>query len=241
MEELNGYAVATPDGKIGNVHDFLFDDEIWAVRYIVVDTGNWLSGRKILLIPSIAGQPDWKTSTLPVRISRKQIRESPEIDVDKPISRQAEVKLYKHFNWTPYWVEPKPGFVSPVLPESEKAGGDSGNKSSHPRLQSNNNVIGYKIRATDGPIGLLDQFIVDDSNWFIRYLVVDIRARLIFWKKVLISPEWIERMNRHEPRIFVDLPKKLIKQSPNYDPEAPVNRQLEERLYDYYGRPKYWG
>jgi hypothetical protein len=101
-------------------------------------------------------------------------------------------------------------------------------------------VMGYNIQAPDGKIGQMDQFIIDDKDWFIRYMVVDIRTRLIFWKRVLVSQDWIERVSWANSTVYVDLPKELIKNSPEYDPAAPVNREYEERLYDYYGRPKYW-
>jgi hypothetical protein len=241
IKELLGYKIEAADGAIGKVHDFFFDDEIWAIRYIVVDAGSWLKDRKVLLVPSVAGDPDWKTSTVPVRLTKEQVKDSPEIDTDKPVSRQAEVELHKHFEWTPYWIVSVPGVVPPVPKEiKEEAKQEAQKERVDPHLRSVKEVAGYRVQATDGSVGHVEQFIADDTDWFIRYMVVDIRTRLIFWKKVLISPEWIDRVSWPESNIFLDLPKKMVKNSPEYNPSAPANRQFEERLYDYYGRPRYW-
>jgi len=240
-KELFGYKIQADDGEIGKVYDFYFDDEIWTVRYIVVGTGNWLKDRKVLLVPSAAGHPDWKASTLPVRLTRKQVEESPEIDMDRPVSRQAEAELHRHYEWTPYWVVSAPGAVPPVPQEiKEKAKKEAQKDRVDPHLRSVREVAGYVVQAVDGGAGHVEQFIVDDSDWFIRYMVVDIRTWLIFLRKVLISPGWIERVSWPDLKFFVNLPKKTIKNSPKYNPYAPVNRQFEERLYDYYGRPRYW-
>lgn len=241
QKELFGYKIEATDGDMGKVHDFLFDDEIWAIRYIVVETGTWLKKRKVLLVPSAAGQPDWKTSTLPVRLTKDQVKDSPEIDTDKPVSHQAEVELHKHFEWTPYWIISVPGVVPPVPKEiKEEAKKEAQKERVDVHLRSVKEVVGYHVQATDGGVGHVDQFIVDDTDWFIRYLVADIRTWLIFLRKVLISPAWIERVSWPDAKVFVDLTKTMVKHSPKYNPSAPVNRQFEERLYDYYGRPRYW-
>jgi len=59
-------------------------------------------------------------------------------------------------------------------------------------------------------------------------------------KKVLIVPQWIERIYWGAEQVHVDLSKKTVKNSPEYNPSDPVNREYEIRMYDYYGQPKYW-
>jgi hypothetical protein len=242
LKEISGYRIHAIDGDIGKVHDFLFDDEIWTIRYVVVDTGTWLSGRKVLIVPSAVERPEWETQTLFVNLMKDQVKDSPEIDADKPVSRQAEVVLHQHFDWAPYWIVPSTGITPPIPPELESPEEESVPQQERvdPHLRSMKEVMGYNIQAPDGKIGQMDQFIIDDKDWFIRYMVVDIRTRLIFWKRVLVSQDWIERVSWANSTVYVDLPKELIKNSPEYDPAAPVNREYEERLYDYYGRPKYW-
>jgi hypothetical protein len=242
LKEISGYRIHAIDGDIGNVDDFLFDDEIWAIRYVVMDTGACLPGRKVLLVPSAVEQPEWETQTLHMNLMKDQVKESPEIDADKPVSRQAEVALHQYFDWAPYWIVGPSGITPPIPPELERAEEESVSEQGRadPHLRSMKEVMGYHIQAPDGKIGQMDQFIVDDKDWFIRYMVVDIRTRLIFWKRILVSQDWIERVSWANSTVYVDLPKELIKNSPEYDPTAPVNREYEERLYDYYGRPKYW-
>lgn len=245
LKELSGYTILAKDGDIGNVHDFFFDDEIWAIRYIVVDTGTWLPGRKVLLIPSTVEQPEWETNALPVRLKKEQVKNSPEIDADKPVSRQAEIELHKHYNWVPYWVVPPHGIAPRISHKEEEKKEEKEEKHVleservDPHLRSVKEVTGYHIQAADGEIGHVEEFIADDADWFIRYMVVDTRNWLP-GKKVLVPPSWIDRVSWADSKVYVDLPRELIKNSPEFDPAAPVNRQYEERFYDYYGRPKYW-
>lgn len=106
-------------------------------------------------------------------------------------------------------------------------------------LRSLHNLVGYRIHATDGPIGHVEDFILRDDDWMIRYLVVDTRNWLS-GKCVLISPEGVRDIGWEEREVWVDVPKQTVEDSPPYDPSAPVNREYEMRIYDYCGRPKYW-
>jgi len=239
IKEIKGYKISATDGNIGRVHDFFFDDEIWAVRYFVVDLGTWIPGRKVLIIPSVFGEAEWKTLSIPVKLTKDQIRQSPDMSTDIPVSRQEEIKLHEHYTWVPYWTAPPPGVAPPVeLLQDEKAD-EKELQHSDPHLRSVHEVSGYHIQASDGGIGHVEEFIVDDTDWFIRYLVIDTRNWLP-GRKVLVSPGWIDSISWRESKVFVNLPKEMIKKSPEYDPSAPVNREYEERLYDFYGRPKYW-
>jgi hypothetical protein len=83
------------DGQLGTVSDFLFDDASWLIRWLVVDTGNWLSGRKVLLPPSVLGHLDESESRFFVRLTKQQVRESPAIDTDQPVSRQTEIQYLR--------------------------------------------------------------------------------------------------------------------------------------------------
>ena len=106
-------------------------------------------------------------------------------------------------------------------------------------LRSMKELRGYSIHATDGDIGSVHGFYFDDHYWTIRYLVVDTRNWLP-GKKVLIASDWIKQVS-WPGEAYVDMTRKQIEDSPEFDPSAPVNREYEERLYDFYGRAKYWG
>jgi len=243
VKELFGYKFEARDGEIGKVHDLYFDDLTWEIRYLVADTGKWLPGRKVLIIPSALGEPNWRSRNFPVQLTKDQIMKSPDIDLDKPVSRQHELKLHQHHNWAPYWIRyAAPGTVS-VRPaphaeeEKEKEATPEVEGDSH--LRSAKEVIGYHIQARDGEIGHVEDFIMEDMKEVIRYMIVDTKNWLP-GKDVLISPLWIEKVSWKDAKVFIGLLRETIKDSPEYNPAEPINRRYEERLYDFYGRPKYW-
>lgn len=242
-KELQGYKILATDGQIGKVGDFFFDDLAWTIRYLVADTGSWLIEKEVLISPTALVQPDWSHRIFPVNLSQKQIENSPEIDADRPVSRQHEVRLNKYYNWPLYWTEPGSPVAPPPFGAGEEEAVDveedeqAGDQDLH--LRSTKEVMKYRIRAIDGEIGHLEDFILDDEIWTIRYLVIDTRNWLP-GKKVLVAPGWIKRIDWAGAQVHVELVQESIEKSPEYDPSSPVNREYEERLYDFYGRPKYW-
>lgn len=237
---LYGYNIRATDGEIGKVHEFYFDDESWAIRYFVIDTGTWLRDRKVLISPVTIGKPDYQKKVFPVTISKEQMRNSPEADERKPVSRQHEMDLAAYYGWPMHWTyggfyniaPPPPGYETERELKYEEEEND-------PHLRSTREVAGYHIQAADGEIGHVDDFIVDDGNWSIRYVVVDTRNWLP-GRKVLLAPQWISEISWDERKVYTDLLMEEIKNSPEFDPSAPVSKEYEERLYDYYGRSKYW-
>jgi hypothetical protein len=242
IKELHGYTVRATDGDIGTVHEFYFDDHTWTIRYLVVDTGGWLSGRPVLLSTLALGQPDWEERVFPVLLTREQVEHSPDIATHKPVSRQMEGDLHAYYGWSPYWrtsmstLGAGAAAVAHVISGTEEGSGEPGRD---PHLRSTRQVSGYHIQASDGEIGHVEDFIAEDEAWVVRYIVVDTRNWLP-GRKVLVAPAWIERVSWAERKVHVDLTRETIKHSPEFDPSAPVNREYELRLYDYYGRPKYW-
>lgn len=231
---LMGYTIGAKDGELGSVHDFLFDDERWITRYLVVDTRQWLPGRKVLIAGSVLGAPSLADKVFPVALSKDQVRNSPVIDADKPISRRQEQLLVDYYQWVPYWGG---GSVAPVVTEAETHRTEEAKKEGDPHLRSVREVTGYSIHATDGSVGHVGDFILEDTNWAIRSLVVDTRAWLP-GRDVLISPKSIREIRWAERAVYVELTRDEVKNSHEYDPTAPVNSRFEERLYDYYGRPR---
>jgi len=232
---LFGHTISARDGEIGKVHNFLFDDQLWIVRYLVAETGGWLSSRRVLISPLAFGQPDWEQRLLPVSLSKDQVRDSPDVDTDKPVSRQQEILMNRYYGWPYYWtVEPFPvsvGFTAPSIDPTppEQPLGD-------PHLRSVREVIGYHILASDGEIGHVRDFIVEDRTWAVSYMVVD-TGDWLPGKEVLVTPQRIDAVSWEQRQVVVALSRDRIQRSPGYDPSAPVNRGYEIRLYDYYGRP----
>lgn len=238
---LTNYKIESKDGHVGQVHSFLFDDEKWIVRYLVVDIGHWLTGRKVLIIPSALGKPEGQDRVFPVDLTREEISNSPDISTDQPISRQQETDLHKYYNWAAYWGGPLGLAATPIgpipSPDELKPSVSTAERENH--LRSTKEVIGYTIQASDGKIGRVDDFIIHQENWIIRYMVVD-TTHWFAGKKVLIPPDWIKEISWANAEVSVDVTKETVKKSPEFNPSAPVNREYEIRLYDYYGRPKYW-
>ena len=243
-KDLKGNTIVATDGDIGKVDDFYFDDESWTIRYLVADTGDWLLRRKVLLSPVALGKADFASGRFKVTLTKKQIEGSPSIDTDKPVSRQHEAYYHDYYGYPYYWTGPflwGPMYCPqiPVLDqkrieerraEREEAG--------DLHLRSANKVTGYHIEATDGDVGHVEDFILDNETWEIRYLVVDTRNWLP-GKKVLIAPRWIDRVSWDDSKVYVSLSREAIKNAPEYHPDA-LNREYEEKLHNHYDRPKYW-
>lgn len=243
VNELTGYVLEAEDGEIGRCKDFLFDDEKWVIRYMVADTRKWLPGRKVLISPISLGEPRWSERRLPVRLTKGQVRESPPLDEHAPVSRQYEMGWHNYYGWSYYWAghdlwgpaaTPAELYRKPRPQEATKE-----KVSHHDFLRSFDEISGYRIHATDGEIGHVEDLVVDDTSWLVRYVVIDTRNWLP-GRKVLVSPAWVSDVEWPQRRVTFDLTREAIKDSPPFDPAIPVNRRYEERLYDYYGRPHYW-
>jgi sporulation protein YlmC with PRC-barrel domain len=243
VSDLKGLTIAATDGDIGSVQDLYFDDISWTVRYLVVDTGGWLPGRQVLISPMAttgAGAHD----RIPVRLTRAQVEQSPSVESDEPVNRQYELRYSRYYGYPDYWAGPYRWGATPyadeVIPTPPDLTVESvPPESGDPHLRSARDVIGYYLEATDGDLGHVDDFTVDDREWAIRYMVVDTRN---WWpgKKVLVSPEWIREVSWPDSRVYVDLSREGIKSAPEFDPARPLEREYEGRLYDHHRRRRYW-
>jgi len=253
--ELKGVTIQATDGDIGSVQDLYFDDHLWTVRYLVVDTGTWLPGRQVLISP-FAFRAVSGASRLQTTLRKDQIENSPSVDTDRPVNRQGEIEYSRYYGYPYYWVGPyRWGEVAyPSIPDLAYAGVPvtplQPNKveeemlarereSVNPNLRSARDVMGYYIQATDGDLGHVEDFLVDDETWAIRYIIVDTRNWLP-GRKVLVSPEWIQRVSWEDSKVYMDLAKRHIEAAPEFDSSVPLGREHEELLYDHLGRPKYW-
>ena len=238
---VSGYTLGSLDGEIGKVEEFLFDDQYWTVRYLVANTGGWLTGRQILIAPYALVAVDKVKRDLAVKLTKSEIEGSPTLESNKPVSRQFEQTYYEYYGWPVYWngfnmwggdaylVHDQVGAIPPVEP----------NKDFDPHLRSTNAVEGYHIQATDGEIGHVEDFVIDDDTWAIRYLIVDTKN----WrpgKRILLSPQWIDKVSWNESKVFVNLTRETIKQAPEYKDGDPITRSFEADLHKYYDRQGYW-
>jgi hypothetical protein len=261
VQELHGCAIRATDGAIGHVKDIYFDDHNWVVRYFVVETGNWLSSRKVLISPIAIGKPDWAAKVLPASITKEQVKNSPDIDTDKPVSRQHEMQYLGYYGYPYYWgggglwgSAAYPGAMltgvgydrsgaNYLLEQAEDAREEAAEEqrldNGDPYLRSSNALIRYFIEASDGGMGHAKALLVDEDTWAIRYLIVETSN---WWggHQVLIAVQWIEEINWSNATISVNLTREAVKAAPAYDSSLPLNREHEVDLYRHHGRAGYW-
>lgn len=254
-KSLHNFELRARDGTLGKVKDLIFDDLRWTVRYAVVDTGAWLMSRKVLISTTALAGSEWDKKILDVNLTKDQVKNSPTLDTEQPVSREYETTLNRYYGWPNYWTGvgfgvggvavaepmaiPAPELTgrgaSVAVPAPTRGrmapGGD-------PALRSANEVAGYHIEALDGSIGHVEDFLIDDRSWDLRYIVIDTRNWLP-GKKVVISPEWISDVKWSQSTVYVDLPREDIKDSPEYDSSKPMSFSYSETLHDYYERPRY--
>ncbi len=238
---LKGYKLHSLDGEIGKVKEFYFDDHHWTIRYLIADTGNWLTGRQVLISPHALIAVNKEEGYVTVDLTRKQIEDSPSLDSDKPVSRQFEKLYYEYYGWPMYWNGPYMWGPYPniVNNRTKRREFTHAKKAWDSHLRSTEYVSGYDIQATDGEIGHVEDFIIDDEMWTIRYLIIDTRN---WWpgKKVLVSPQWIERVSWDDSKVFINLLREAIRQSPEYNEESLLTRDYETGLHQHYNRQGYW-
>lgn len=249
VKDLRGYAIRATDGVIGKVDDLYFDDEDWAIRYLIVDTGGWLSGRKVLISPLAIGDPDWAAQQVPVSLTKAQVEKSPDIDTRKPVSRQHETEYLRYYGYPDYWggaglwgMGAYPGSLTTegrIEEEMKTRRTPAMHSFADCHLRSCQAVIGYHIHATDGDIGHVRDLLVDEHSWAIRYLIVNTSN---WWggHDVLVAPQWIEAVSWSDAKVSVDLTRQAVKDAPLYDSAAQLDRQQEQAIYEHYGRPGYW-
>jgi uncharacterized protein YrrD len=241
LKTLKGFKLNSLDGEIGKVKEFYFDDRHWTIRYLVADTGNWLTGRQVLIAPYALVALNREAQNIEIDLTKKQIEDSPSLGTDKPVSRQFEEKYYGYYRWPTYWRGPNPwGSYAFIIRDRDKWNLSNGEqKEWDHHLRSTLAVNDYKIHASDGELGHIDDFIMEDETWAIRYLIVNTGS---WWagKKVLISTQWIKRVSWSDSKVFVDLSRESIKHSPEYTDQSLLSRDYETGLHQHYNRKGHW-
>jgi len=223
IRQLHGNKLGAADGDIGQVKDFYFDDRSWVVRYLVADTGSWLSGRQVLLSPHAFGSLHHHGKVLRVKLTRKKIEDSPAIETHKPVSRQHEEEYHRYYGWPAYWLGDGIWGIGgasvlaapPILPGQSSAANGSQPKPADAHLRSTQAVSGYHVQATDGLTGHVCDFMMDDQSWAIGQLVVKIGHRFT-GNEVLIPVSQVDRISYDDSAVFVKLTKEAVEKSPAY-------------------------
>jgi uncharacterized protein YrrD len=244
-KELKQFTIDATDGEIGQAIDFYFDEDRWAVRYIVVDAGAWFTVTRLLISPAAIFSVDWRSRYINTFLTRQEVKNSPTINPEAPLLRHSEIAFHDYYRYSYYWAGPNLWGAVATPGELRTAGGTQffpevlEHSPQESCLRSTNEVSRYQIAAEDGDIGYIEDLIIDDETWAIRYLIVDTGD----WcpgRKVMLSAQWITHIRWGDRRVYVDLELEEIKNSPEYDESVMIDRDYEQRLYRYYGRSHYW-
>src|SRR5919108_2970341 len=211
VKDLQRYTIAARDGDIGTIDDVYFDDQSWTIRHLVVETGTWLTGRRVLIPPRAIQGIEPMAERVITNLTKQQVQDSPGVDTDRPVSRHYERSLYEYYGYPLYWggpylwgpipypAAPPPGSYAAEGRRAEEPAGDV-------HLRSARDVSGHAIQATDGELGHVEDYLIDEHEWAIRYLIVDPQN---WWPGhfVLISPEWITAVHWNDSTVQVDVDK----------------------------------
>ena len=228
IENLIGFSLGANDGEIGKVEEFYFDDSTWDIRYIVVKTGGWLFGREVVIAPQSGQRVDWGKNNFTVNLTKEQVKNSPEIDTDKPVSLQQEISLYGHYDWQRfggsgfYAGASAPFLNTPIIVDetvATEADSSDNRNDDDVHLRSTDAIINYHIHATDGDVGHVNDFIIDTTTWKVLYLVVDTH-NFIGEEKVLIPVESVIELQWMPSKVMVDMTIESIKNAASFNKEA---------------------
>ncbi len=250
VNHIKGAKVIATDGQIGHVTEVYFDQQKWTIRYLVVATGGWLSGRDVLISPYAVRPPMGDGKSVHVALTRQKVQDSPPIDTHQPISRRHEQEMLSYYTFPAYWQGVDLWYMSalPLLPaplpdsveaQAEIEARENNVPAEDVYLSSSAAVTGYDIQASDDSIGHVADFIYDDESWAIRYLVVDTRNWWPGGRKVLLATPWINRVDWAEKTVYTPLTREQVKNSPEYE-EGKLDREYEKRLHQAYERSAYW-
>ena len=238
---LKGYKIHCLDGEVGRVTDFYFDDRFWTIRYLVAETGGWLARKEVLISPYALEQVNQTEQYISVNLTKKQILESPSADSSKPVSRQTEEAYCSYYGWPEYWNGPHMWGFYPDIIRDRRLWKESipEEKSWDSNLRSTHKISGHQVLALDGAVGHVDDFIIDDESWAIRYLLVDTGHELA-GRNVLISPDWIDSVSWNKVTVLLSISREAILLAPRYTEKSLLSRDYETALHLHYQRPDYW-
>jgi len=244
LKNLEQYKVSATDGDLGTVANFLMDDARWTVRYLVVDTGGLLGGRQVLITPISFREVDYSASRFRLSVTMDKIKNSPSVNLDLPVSQQHEREYFSYYGYPYYWgyggLWGSGSYPGSLTAEAHPRPQDRpGEPPADAHLRSAKEMTGYHIEGTDGALGHIKDFLVDDETWQICYMVLGTSN---WWpsKAVLVAPEWATRISWLDRKVYLGMTRDAIKRSPEWTPTFPVERAYEEQLYRHYGRIPGW-
>lgn len=225
LHRLIGFSIGAIDGEIGHVKDFCFDDKSWTVRYLIVETGNWLFGRKVLISPVALLQPNWDKKIFPVNLTKEQVESSPDVNLTQPLSLDQTKSIYSHYSW-PYPEESGIGYmttgmvggvVAPGIPLDERISDElhhDNHQENDPHLHGVKHTTRFDVHATDGVVGEASDFLVDE-NWRITSIVIE-TGSWFSGKKILGDINHVLRIEWESSSIYYNQSLESLRNTPEY-------------------------
>ncbi|MCM2677087.1 PRC-barrel domain-containing protein [Alkalicoccobacillus plakortidis] len=258
---LESFSMNATDGELGSIADLYFESNTFTLRYFVGDTRTWFFGGKVLISPEAVTSLDLEKDLININETKEQIKNSPKPSEHEPVSRQYETELRDHYGWTHYWGAPiggagagmgtpgaypaAPGLMMPppgrdrALNKTDYEQDALSHHSENNLLQSITDLRGYKIHAKNGEVGKALDFILNEKNWTINYIIVDVGG--VFTREPIpLAAEWITDISWQDKTITVNVEKELIESAPDYELHEAFTREHETQLYAHYARKGYW-
>jgi len=241
---LRNFTMRASDGEIGKVKDFYFDDHTWTLKYLVVETGNWLMGKRVLISTSVLRSPIWDSRTFPVDLTIDQVRHSPDIDTEKPVTRQHEADLYNYYSWP--WDGGGLGFmtsgmvggvIAPDVPLNERVDKamhhqePTVNRDKH--LRSFKQLYDFELRTSEKNVGEVHDFLINDADWTIPFVVIETGS----WysgKKILTSTKFVDNIEWASSSVYLLQAESVIKHMPEFDYDNINDRDYMRRFETSY-------
>jgi hypothetical protein len=238
LKKLKNFSLKAIDGEKGKVKNFLFDEKDWTIRYFEADIGNFFSDKRVLIPIHHLGLTDTEDKHFIVNLRVEDIKNSPDLDYDLPVSRQYEASLLQYYQVEPYWPEAVAGYAgreSLLHPGyGFRTPQSAGRVEETTSLRSFSEVSGYYIKAIDDQFGHLEDLIVDDKTWHILYAVIDTKNLSPWSKEVILPVEAISEISFFDKEVTIPMHKDEIKNAPEYDPDRIIEREYDTGVYQFY-------
>jgi sporulation protein YlmC with PRC-barrel domain len=239
LKEILSYTITTSDGSSASINDILFDEEAWVLRYLEADFGNLFKDKRVLIPRVFFKDPEWEEKHFPVSIPKEDIEKLPPLEKHLPVSREYEKKLRKYYNLDYYWIHAQTGNFDvglfpprPLHPPAKEVSQDDVESV----LRSFKEIEAYRIQASDGTLGHVEDLIVDDADWQIVFLIIDTKNWVPWSKKVVLSINWLEKIDYPEQQVYINLNTETIKDAPDYESLKLNSREMEDSIFDFYSR-----
>ncbi|MGD8412600.1 MAG: PRC-barrel domain-containing protein [Candidatus Latescibacterota bacterium] len=214
-KEILGTTVRSADGEIGKVKDILFDSEEWVVRYVVVDTWDWLPERKLIIPPAVLKSPATRLRSFDVPMDKREISRGATLRDGDVLTRRVEASVFEQFKLAPYWAVRVPGGGA-MIADQVASHDDEGADAQTP-LKSFRETAGFEILAGDGPIGRMVDFFVDDQSWSVAEVAVDTTDWLRDGSAVLKS-RWFTGVDTRRRKMTLNKTSEEVENDPGFKP-----------------------